>query len=148
MVICDNLRSAYNVGSIFRSADALGIEKIYLLGITPNPENPKVKKTALGAEKTVVWEKVKQPMRLLKKLREQNYQIISLETGARAKNYIDFSPHFPLVIILGSETLGIKKKLLEASDKIICLPQEGTKESLNVSVAFGIIGYHLKHIAK
>ena len=147
IIICDNIRSAYNIGTIFRSADALGIEKIYLLGITPTPQNPKVQKTALGAEKTIPWEKVKQPMRLLKKLKKQNYQIISLETGARAKNYTQFSPRFPLAVILDNEVMGIKKNILKASDEIIFLPQLGEKESLNVAVAFGVIGYHLRHIA-
>lgn len=142
-VICDNIRSLENVGSIFRTADALGVTKIYLCGISATPPNHKISKTALGAEKTVSWEYHKQTWRLIEKLKREKIKIVALEQNRRAVLYTKFGPRFPLALIIGNEVKGISPKVLKQSDKIIYLPMAGQKESLNVSVAFGVAGYQM-----
>ena len=148
-VICDNIRSLENIGSIFRTSDALGVSKIYLCGISgkvPAWEtglHKKIAKTALGAEKTVLFEYCKDTGRLIDKLKKENVQIVALEQDKKAISYEKFKPKFPLALIVGNEVKGVSKKVLKKADKIIFLPMRGKKESLNVSVAFGIAGYHI-----
>jgi len=148
-VICDNIRSLENVGSIFRTSDALGVTKIYLCGITgqvPSWENglhKKIAKTALGAEKTIPFEYCKSVTRLIDKLKKSKISIVALEQDEKAINYLEFKPSFPLALILGNEVDGISKAVLNKADKIIFLPMSGQKESLNVSVSFGIAGYEI-----
>ena len=142
-VICDNIRSLENIGSIFRTADALGVSKIFLCGISGKPPHHKISKTALGAEKTVPFEYHKQTGRLIDKLKKDKINIISLEQDEKAVLYTELKPKFPLALIIGNEVKGVAKKVLEKSDKIIFLPMRGQKESLNVSVAFGIAGYEI-----
>ena len=145
-VICDNIRSLENIGSVFRTADALGVFKIYLCGISGRPPHHKISKTALGAEKTVPFEYCRQTWRLIEKLRRDRINIIALEQAKSAIDYRKFRPKFPLALIIGNEVKGISKKILKKADKIIFLPMHGKKESLNVSVAFGIAGYNIiKH---
>ncbi len=142
VVVCDDLRSLYNVGSVFRTSDGAGVDKIYLCGITGRPDNLKAKdkiaKVALGAEEIVKWEYVSQSWRLINKLKKEGYQIVSLEQTSKSINYTGFKPKFPLALIIGNEVGGVKKSLLNKSDKIIEIPMRGQKESLNVSVAFGV----------
>lgn len=171
-VICDNIRSLENIGSIFRTADALGVNKIFLCGISGSPPHqnfsknlvwgqavlhPKISKTALGAEKTIPFEYYKQTWRLIDKLRRPSFAkaserrskvfIVALENnmGKDKKSiiYTKFKPKFPLALIIGNEVRGISKKTLNKADQIIYLPMHGKKESLNVAVAFGIAGYHI-----
>jgi len=148
-VICDNIRSLENIGSIFRTSDALGVAKIYLCGISGKPPawevglHKKIAKTALGAEKTVLFEYYKDIGRLVDKLKKQGIQIIALEQDKKAIEYTKFKPKFPVALILGNEVEGVSKKILKKSDKIIYLPMHGKKESLNVSVAFGVAGYNI-----
>lgn len=142
-VICDNIRSLENIGSIFRTADALGVDKIFLCGISGTPPNHKISKTALGAEKTIPFEYYSQTWRLIKKLKKEKVNIISLEQDKKSILYTKFKSIFPLVLVIGNEVKGISKKILKKSDKIIYLPMQGQKESLNVSVAFGVAGYHI-----
>ncbi len=142
-VVCENIRSLENVGSIFRTADAIGVDKIFLCGITGKPPHHKISKTALGAEKNIPFEYCKQTWRVVDKLKKGGVRIISLEQDNRADDYINFKPEFPLALVIGHEVDGIKKKTLDKSDKIIFLPMRGKKESLNVSVAFGVAGYHI-----
>lgn len=142
-VICDNIRSLENIGSIFRTADALGVSKIFLCGISGKPPHHKISKTALGAEQNVPFEYHRQIGRLIDKLKLQKVQIVALEQDERAIEYTKFKPHFPLALIIGNEVQGISKKVLKRCDKIIFLPMSGQKESLNVSVAFGVAGYHI-----
>lgn len=145
IVICDSLRSLYNVGSVFRTADGAGVDKIYLCGITGRPDNSKAKrkisKVALGAEEIVKWEYISKAWRIAEKLKKSGYQIVSLEQTKNSIKYTYFKPLFPVALIIGNEKSGIKKSLLERSDRIIHIPMEGQKESLNVSVAFGIAAY-------
>jgi len=149
-VVVDNIRSIENVGSIFRTSDALGVDKIFLCGIssTPaspggGPENEKLAKTALGAEKTVPWEYHKQTWRLLEKLKKQGVFIAALEQAPKSILLEIFQPKFPLALVLGHEVKGVSPSALKLADAIIEIPMHGTKESLNVSVAFGIAGYEL-----
>jgi len=143
VVVCDDLRSLYNVGSVFRTSDGAGVDKIYLCGITGTPDNLKAKskisKVALGAENIIKWEYISQSWRLINKLKKDGYQIVLLEQTAKSINYIDFKPKFPLALVIGNEVGGVKKSLLDKSDRIIEIPMRGRKESLNVSVAFGVV---------
>jgi tRNA G18 (ribose-2'-O)-methylase SpoU len=145
-VIADNIRSLENIGSIFRTADALGVSKIFLCGICGTPPNEKIAKTALGAEKTILWEYHKQTGRLIDKLKKEKVNIIALEQDKKAINFRDLKPNFPVALIIGNEVKGISKEILKKADKIIELPMKGKKESLNVSVSFGVAGYEIiKH---
>ncbi|MCK5084150.1 MAG: TrmH family RNA methyltransferase [Candidatus Pacebacteria bacterium] len=145
VVICDGLRSLHNVGSVFRTGDGVGVDKIYLCGITGKPDTEKaerkISKVALGAQNYIEWEYAKQSWRLVEKLKKEGYQIVSLEQTSESISYTKFKPKFPLALIIGNEGKGVKKSLLERSDKIIDIPMRGQKESLNVSVAFGVVAY-------
>lgn len=147
MVIADNIRSAYNIGSIFRTSDAAGVDKIYLCGISPVPYPQRgvdrVSKISLGAEKTIPWEKHVQSWRLVEKLKKEKYKIVALEISEKAVSYENFIPEFPLALIVGNEAGGLNKKILTRADLILSLPMHGAKESLNVSVAFGIAAYKI-----
>lgn len=151
-LIAHNIRSLFNVGSIFRTADAFAVDKIYFTGYTPTPENPnhkiKISKTALGAENFVPWEKAFSPVVLIKKLKKQapDLTVVALENNLKAKKPEDlkkFKPKFPLALVLGEEVKGIDGKLLKLCDKIVEIPMLGQKESLNVSAAFGIAAYEI-----
>ena len=142
-VVCDNIRSLENIGSIFRTADALGVSKIFLCGISGRPPHHKISKTALGAEKTIPFEYYKQAGRLIDKLKRSKVNIIALEQAKKAVDYTKFKPKFPLALIVGNEVKGISKKILQKCGKAIYLPMLGQKESLNVSVAFGVAGYYI-----
>ena len=142
-VICDNIRSLENIGSIFRTSDALGISKIYLCGISGKPPHHKISKTALGAENTVSWEYYRQTGRLIDKMKMNKINIIALEQDKRAIEFTKAKFNFPLVLVVGNEVKGVSKTILKKCDKIIYLPMSGQKESLNVSVAFGIAGYEI-----
>lgn len=145
--ILHNIRSAHNVGAIFRTSDAVGIKKLYLTGYTPTPKtNPKeIAKTALGAENYVDWEHYKNISYLLKKLKKKKLKIVAVEQSKRSIPYYKFKPRSPVVLIFGNEVRGLNKKILEKADYILEIPMLGKKESLNVSVAFGIIVYYLKY---
>ena len=140
-VVCDNIRSLYNVGSIFRTSDALEINKIYLCGITGTPEQKGALKVSLGAEKSVVWEYHKNAWQLVDKLKKRGIKIVALELTKGSKNVKLFKPKFPLALIVGNEVSGVSPALLKRSDAVVHIPMKGIKESLNVSVAFGIAAY-------
>ncbi len=142
-LILHNVRSAYNVGSIFRTADAAGVNKMYVCGYSPTPDNKKVAKTALGAEKIVPWEYYKQTWRLLEKLKKDGMQIVALEQTKKSVDYKKFRPRFPLALVVGNEVRGLSKRILKYCDEIIEIPMRGKKESLNVSVAVGIAIFKL-----
>lgn len=146
-VIVHNIRSLYNVGSIFRTADASGVSKIYLTGYTGTPSSPihknKINKSALGAENFVPWEYHKSAARLIKNLKAQGVKIIGLENNTKASSLNKFKPKFPLALVLGEEVGGVDKKILSMCDKVVEIPMKGKKESLNVSVAFGVAAYQI-----
>ncbi len=149
VVILDNIRSVYNVGSIFRTSDALGIDKIYLCGCTPTPTDrfgrarKDLAKVALGAEKDIAWEYVKETKEIIKKLKKEKFQIIAVEQDKKSINFKKIKPKYPLAIVMGNEVGGIDKKTLNLCDLIAEIPMMGNKESLNVSVSFGIAGYQI-----
>lgn len=147
-LILYNIRSRENVGSIFRTADAVGVAKIYLCGITPRPPHQKISKTALGAEKYVSWVYHKRTADALKKLKKEDVFIIALEKTKNSRDIFSakggkFKPKFPLALILGNEVKGLSPSILKTADKTLHIPMSGKKESLNVSVAAGIALYQL-----
>lgn len=152
VVICDDLRSLYNIGSVFRTADGAGVNKIYLCGISGRPDDEKAKgkisKVALGAEESVKWEYAKQAWRVAEKLKKEGFEIVFLEQTPESIRYMEYKPKFPVALVIGNENNGVKKNLLRRSDAIIQIPMRGKKESLNVSVAFGIAAYRLSEFLK
>jgi 23S rRNA (guanosine2251-2'-O)-methyltransferase len=146
IVIAHNIRSVYNVGSFFRTCDAAGVEELVLGGYSPDPSNPKMHKTALGAEHSVKWRKINHTWREIEKLKKEGYQIVALELSKKSKNIFKFTPHFPCALIVGNEKTGLSNEIMKRSDTVIKIPMNGQKESLNVSVAAGIaIYYFLKN---
>lgn len=139
--ICHNLRSRENAGSIFRTADAFGVNKIFLTGYTPTPPHDKITKTALGAEQWVAWEKVYSLTRLIKKLRADGFEITALEQSRKNIALAKYHPKKNTALVIGNEVSGIPPRILQQCDRIIEIPMHGKKESLNVAVAFGIAAY-------
>ena len=143
-LILPNIRSAVNVGSIFRTADAVGIDKIYLTGYTPRPTDKfgrvqkDIAKSALGAERWIPWVYVESLDKLITELKKQNFQIIAIEQDKKSTDYREIKTKKKTAIILGSEVEGLGKKTLEKCDLIAEIPMHGKKESLNVSVACGV----------
>ncbi|MBD3251749.1 TrmH family RNA methyltransferase [Candidatus Uhrbacteria bacterium] len=142
-LIAINIRSALNVGSFFRTADALGIRKIWLAGYCATPEHETVKKTALGAEQTVEWEHVTDPIECLEHVKDLGFRILGLERMEGAIDLKRYQPTYPCAIVVGNEVEGLSKMQLERCDDIVEIPQVGTKESMNVAVAAGIAMYVL-----
>ena len=149
VVILDNIRSVYNVGSIFRTSDALGIDKIFLCGCTPTPTDrfgrsrKDLAKVALGAEKNIAWEYFSDTKEIIKKLKKEKFQIIAIEQDEKSIDFKKIKPKFPIAIMMGNEVGGIDKKTLAQCGVIAEITMSGKKESLNVSVAFGIVGYQI-----
>ncbi len=141
--ILDNIRSLYNVGAIFRTADAVRLGKLYLTGITGYPPRKEIDKTALGAVETVPWEYRPDALSLIKELKEHGTQIVVLEHTSESVPYTQFNPRFPLCLIVGNEVFGVQDKLVELADAALEIPMYGSKQSLNVTIAFGIVIYHL-----
>ena len=148
-VLLHNIRSAHNVGAIFRTADAAGVTKIYLSGYTPTPidrfgrPRKEIEKTALGGEFSVRWEYAKAPALVISKLKKSGWHIVGVEQDERAIDYRTFKTDKPTLIILGNEVKGISKRLRDRCNTLVEIPMHGTKESLNVSVAAGIILFSL-----
>lgn len=144
ILILSDIRSNENVGSLFRTADAVGIDKIYLCGITPAPIDrfgrsvQAIAKTALGAEKNISWQQVKDVQMIIKKLKKEGYQTVAIEQDDTAVDYKQVSVVFPVAFILGNEVGGLSREILQEVDIIAEIPMVGGKESLNVSVAGGV----------
>lgn len=151
IVVIDNLRSVYNVGSIFRTANAVGIEKIILCGTTPTPLDKKGErrsdfaKVALGAEDTIVWEYKENTRSTIQELKDNGYYVIAIEQDDDSVDYknVDITGKEDISFVIGHEVDGITKDVLELSDVIAEIPMIGTKESLNVTIAFGIAVYRI-----
>jgi tRNA G18 (ribose-2'-O)-methylase SpoU len=147
-LILDNIRSVYNVGSIFRTADAAGVSKIYLVGVTPTPtdrfgrERKDLAKVALGAEKTISWEHVEDVLEVIERLKKERVHIVAVEQSPNSVSLYDFKPAEKVVYVFGSETEGLSADVLEACDEVVEIPMQGEKESLNVSVVAGVILFH------
>jgi len=140
-----NIRSLYNVGSIFRTSDACGIKKLYLIGFTPTPEHPKLHKTALGAEEKIEWAKARVASNIIKQLKKAGYKIVALETGEKSLKLYDYQAKGKVALIVGNEIKGISKAILKNCDAVLKIPMSGIKESLNVEVAFALGAYQLKY---
>ncbi|GJQ63328.1 MAG: rRNA methyltransferase [Melioribacteraceae bacterium] len=146
-VVADNIRSSYNVGSLFRTSDGAQIEKLYLCGYTPAPPKKEILKTALGATDSVPWEKVDNAVDIVKKLKSEGVKICSLElTDSSIPHYTVKPDIFPLCLVIGNEISGVNSELVELSDFTMEIPQYGIKQSLNVSVAYGISIFDLRRI--
>lgn len=142
--VLDNIRSIYNVGSMFRTADAVRAEHLYLTGYTGTPEHSNMHKTALGAQDAVPWSEHDSPLGPVRTLRERGYTIAALELTDDPTDLEDVTAEaFPLCLIVGNEVEGVRKELLREADLALELPQYGSKHSFNVSVAFGIACFHL-----
>lgn len=144
-VLLHNVRSAHNVGAIFRTADAAGVSHMYLTGYTPTPRDrferaqKDIAKTALGAETYLAWEYAKSPGALLKRLQKEGWTIVGVEQDPRAKDYSLIRANRRTVFVFGNEVRGLSKSIRSMCDELIEIPMHGKKESLNVSVAVGII---------
>ena len=142
IVVLDNIRSLNNIGSIFRTCDAFLVSKIYLCGITAKPPNRKINKTALGSTDSVEWEYFKSTIKLIEKLKSKGVKIWSIEQVERAQklNYIEkIDSKLKHAIVFGNEIKGVDQKIIDISENTIEIDQYGTKHSLNVSVAAGIV---------
>lgn len=147
--IAENIRSLYNVGSIFRTADAVLLGKLILTGYTPTPPRKEIEKTALGATSTVPWEYCKDPVDAVRALRASGVRVFCLEHTDSSVPYTSFQPtEFPLALVLGNEITGISQGVLDECDGAMEIPMHGIKHSLNVAVAFGIAVYELARIAR
>lgn len=140
-LIAHNVRSAENVGSLFRTCDSLGVEKLWLTGYSPTPDHPRVEKTALGAERSVVWEQSTDVEDVIRRLKADGVAVVGLETDRRALNLLDYRAPERVALLLGNEVEGVAPSLLDLCDEIVCIEQCGTKESLNVSVAGAIAAF-------
>jgi len=143
VAVLDNIRSLHNVGSIFRTADGAGVEKLYLCGMTGRPPRPEIRKAALGAEETVPWEYFTGTQIAVDQLRRKGYSLVALENSANSIDYRRAKYSFPLALIVGHEFNGISPEILRHCDQVIALPMRGKKVSLNVAVAFGIAAYEI-----
>ncbi len=152
ILILPDIRSAENVGAIFRTADAVGMDKIYLVGITPAPvdrfgrDRNDIAKSALGAEKTILWEQRENLVELILELKNQGYKIIALEQDEKSVDYKEVKIAEKNAFLLGTETTGLTKEILDMCDTIAEIPMKGEKESLNVSVAFGVAIFRILNI--
>lgn len=144
VVVLDDVRSLNNIGSMFRTADAFLIEKIYLCGITATPPSPEIHKTALGAEDSVEWEYVTDAVSLVDRLKSKGYTVCAIEQVNGSVNMLDFAvdKEKKYAVILGNEVKGVNQEVVDKVDYCIELPQYGTKHSLNVSITAGIVMWH------
>lgn len=144
ILILPNIRSAINIGAIFRTADAVGIDKIYLVGCTPRPTDQfgriqkDIAKSALGAETWIKWEYKEKLLPLINSLKKEKYEVVALEQDEKSIDYRKYKKPAKLAFILGEEVNGLDKNILKKCDKIVEIPMHGKKESLNVSVAAGV----------
>ena len=154
IVVLDNIRSTFNVGSIFRTSDALGVNKIVLCGTTPSPvdrfgrEREEIAKVALGAEKTIAWEYSPETITAIKKLKKEGCRIIMIEQSDKSVDYkkIKIKKGERVAFVVGTEVEGLSASLLKLPDDIAEIPMRGEKESLNVSVAFGVAMFRILNI--
>src|SRR5690242_11446248 len=142
-ILLDNVHSLYNVGAFFRTADAAGIERLYLCGITGRPPKRALTKTALGAEETVPWEHSWDPLPAVESLRGRGYEIAAVETAVHAVDLFDWAPRFPVCLIFGHEVDGIRPEISARADTHVRIPMLGGKHSLNVATAGGVVAYEL-----
>lgn len=157
VVVLDDVRSMYNVGSVFRTCDAFRVEAIFLCGITATPPHNEIHKTALGAEESVTWQYFSTAQEAVRNLQNSGYSVFSIEQAEGSTKLEDLSttltnPQHKYAIVLGNEVKGVKQEIIDTSDGCIEIPQYGTKHSLNVSVTAGIVVYEfmsiIRHLAR
>jgi 23S rRNA (guanosine2251-2'-O)-methyltransferase len=142
-VVAENVRSLYNVGALFRTADGAGIERLVLVGITGCPPDRGIAKTALGAQERVAWEYHADAAEALEGLRERGHEIAAVETGLHAVDLFDWRPRFPVAVVLGNELEGVSRAVVERCDVLVRIPMLGMKHCLNVATAAGVVLYEL-----
>lgn len=143
-MVLDDVRSRHNVGSIFRTSDAFGLEGLVLCGFTPCPPHREIEKTALGATRSVPWEHAEHAVLTVKQLQEQGYRVLAVEQTLHARPLQAYAPpDGPLAIVLGNEVHGVSQAVVEACDECLVIPQAGSKHSLNVSVCAGVVAWWL-----
>jgi 23S rRNA (guanosine2251-2'-O)-methyltransferase len=142
-VVLDNVRSLYNVGAFFRTADATGIEAVHLCGCTGRPPHKSITKTALGAEETVRWTHTWDTAQRVTELRDAGYEIAAIETTPQAVDLFDWVPRFPVCLLFGHEVAGLDPEVERLADSHIRIPMLGIKHSLNVATAAGVVLYEL-----
>ena len=145
-ILVENVRSVHNVGSIFRSADGFGANKIYLTGYTAYPPREDLSKTALGSEDAVPWEHFENPIDAAKKIINQGITLVLLEQTVKSKSIYEIDWSFPVCFIVGNEVKGVSEELSEMATVHAEIPMRGVKQSLNVSVATGVAGYEFSRI--
>jgi tRNA G18 (ribose-2'-O)-methylase SpoU len=142
-VVLDNVRSLYNVGAFFRTAEGARVEKLHLCGITGRPPKRAITKTALGAEESVAWEHTWEPVPLLRSIRESGHEIAAIETSPHAVDLFDWAPRFPVCVVFGHEVDGVQPEVSALCDTHVRIPMLGAKHSLNVATAGGVVLYEL-----
>lgn len=143
-IILDNLRSAFNVGSIIRTADCVLAEKIYFCGYTAHPPNKKLEKTSLGALPFVPWEHRESAVETVHALKNQNIPVIALETTNLSQSIWEFEFPLPVALVMGNEALGVSRSVLKLADAVVEIPMLGYKNSINVAAASGIASYEIQ----
>lgn len=149
VILLNDIRSVLNVGSIFRTANALGVDEVILCGITPSPLDKKGErrsdfaKVALGSEESLSWRYEESALEALRSYKRQGYTVIALEQHEKSVDYKDIKINKDILLIVGSEVDGVSKDIIEETDIIVEIPMLGLKESLNVTIAFGVVGYKL-----
>ena len=147
-VLLDNIRSAWNVGSMLRTADGCGVRKVHLCGVSSRPDNPKVWKTSLGAENSLAWEFHPDGVEAAHALLERDLRLWALEGGPRAESLFQSPPPAAgeaIALVVGNELSGVDPGILALCERVVCLPMQGIKGSLNVAVAFGIAAYYMRY---
>lgn len=144
-IILDNIRSAHNVGSVFRSADSFKADKVWLCGICATPPSAEIHKSALGAEFSVEWGYEKDTLSLVKRLKEEGYTVLSVEQTVNSVMLDKFKPETgrKYALVFGNEVDGVQQEVVDTSDGVLEIPQYGTKHSLNISVSAGIVLWHI-----
>jgi len=145
IIVLDNVRSAYNVGSVFRTADAFALQAVYLCGITAKPPNKEIRKTALGADESVEWKYFKSTLEAMDELRINSYQILSVEQAEKSIPLNEFHPKKKdkYALVFGHEVNGVLQEIVNISDVVLEIPQFGTKHSLNIAVSTGVVVWDL-----
>lgn len=142
-VLAENIRSMHNVGSIFRTSDGVRIVHLYLTGFTAHPPKMEIEKTALGATDSIPWTYAKDPIPVLKKLKAQGVQIVAVEHTNQSLSFLQADYRFPVCLVVGNEVDGLSEEVIKMADLAVEIPMLGIKQSLNVSVAYGVVLYQV-----
>jgi len=142
--LLDNVRSVWNVGSMFRTADSVALSGLYLCGMTATPPRPDIEKTALGATKSVPWDYWSDSVAAARHLRDLGIPLVALEQTDRSRSWDTFTFPFPHCFIVGHEVRGVGEELLDLTDHVVEIPMAGIKHSLNVAVSFGVLAFEIR----